>query len=88
MQEPFHKDLLVNLYIISGLSAIVGAILFLPITKRDKLERKTPEIVKLDSIYNAKRDSLNNWYQVQLDSLNRDYETRKNLENLAKESLQ
>ena len=50
-------------------------------TENKELIKKEQEI---NLIYNAKKDSLKNWYKSEINSLKKHYSTKKNLENLSK----
>lgn len=52
--------------------------------EKDLFEEFRKQKSQIDSTYNAKKDSLIGWYNAEIDSLNKDYQTRKNLESLAK----
>lgn len=86
MREKTKKDItrLIGVVGISGIMIILAAL-------KDKYDvRETPNIKYkesrkiIDSAYTAKKDSLRNWYHVQIDSLKRNYQIKRDLGNLIK----
>ena len=74
-------------FVIAGFGLSISKVL----ENRSKLEEKfgaftdayIQDVRKMDSTRTAKKDSLENWYQLQLDSLERYYMNKNDLENLA-----
>ena len=54
-----------------------------PEVKFGRFAKEYKESIRMiDSTYNARKDSLKNWYEAQIDSLDKVYSAKKDLERL------